>query len=262
MPHFGTPEEAASPVVGGETRERADEVAKLVFVGGTGRSGTHVLSQLLSRHNRYGLVPVEVRFHTDPDGFPGLLDGSVTPEQFVRRLRGLLVEGLSDHALPRHVPLRRARALRRRGGAVRGRPRRPPGRLPAAVLRPALVPDRRGGPGGRGEPARGGPGRAEHRHGRRRPDPGAPLPRGALPARRPRRARRVRLPGGADARPGEAAHAVAGDRVVGGADRRDRGRRRRDRRGPAADREPRRARPHRSGRASRCDRCSASSACR
>ena len=131
MPHFGTPDEAASPVVGGETRERADEVAKLVFVGGTGRSGTHVLSQLLSRHNRYGLVPVEVRFHTDPDGFPGLLAGEVTPEQFVKRLRGFWWKGFQTSALPRHVPLRRARALRRRGGAVRGRPRRPTSRPPA-----------------------------------------------------------------------------------------------------------------------------------
>ena len=93
MPHFGTPDEAASPVLGGETRERAPEVAKLVFVGGTGRSGTHVLSQLISRHNRYGLVPVEVRFHTDPDGFPGLLAGEVTPEQFVKRLRGFWWRG-------------------------------------------------------------------------------------------------------------------------------------------------------------------------
>ena len=93
MPHFGTPEEAASPVLGGETPERADEVAKLVFVGGTGRSGTHVLSQLISRHNRYGLVPVEVRFHTDPEGFPGLLAGEVTPEQFVRRMRGFWWRG-------------------------------------------------------------------------------------------------------------------------------------------------------------------------
>ncbi len=93
MPHFGTPDEAASPVLGGETRERAPEVAKIVFVGGTGRSGTHVLSQLISRHNRYGLVPVEVRFHTDPDGFPGLLAGEVTPEQFVKRLRGFWWRG-------------------------------------------------------------------------------------------------------------------------------------------------------------------------
>ena len=93
MPHFGTPDEVASPVLGGETPERAPEVAKLVFVGGTGRSGTHVLSQLISRHNRYGLVPVEVRFHTDPDGFPGLLAGEVTPERFVRRLRGFWWRG-------------------------------------------------------------------------------------------------------------------------------------------------------------------------
>ena len=93
MPHFGTPEEAASPVFGGETRKRAPEVAKLVFVGGTGRSGTHVLSRLIARHNRYGLVPVEVRFHTDPDGFPGLLSGEVTPERFIRRLRGFWWRG-------------------------------------------------------------------------------------------------------------------------------------------------------------------------
>jgi hypothetical protein len=93
MPHFGTPEEAASPVLGGETPERASDVAKVVFVGGTGRSGTHVLSRLIGRHNRYGLVPVEVRFHTDPEGFPGLLSGEVTPEQFIRRLRGFWWRG-------------------------------------------------------------------------------------------------------------------------------------------------------------------------
>ena len=52
-----------------------------------------MLSQLISRHNRYGLVPVEVRFHTDPDGFPGLLAGEVTPEQFLKRLRGFWWKG-------------------------------------------------------------------------------------------------------------------------------------------------------------------------
>ena len=93
MPHFGTPDELASPVLGGVTRARAPEVAKLVFVGGTGRSGTHVLSRLIGRHNRYGLVPVEVRFHTDPDGFPGLLAGEVTPEAFIRRMRGFWWRG-------------------------------------------------------------------------------------------------------------------------------------------------------------------------
>jgi hypothetical protein len=93
MPHFGTPDEAPSPVLGGHEIERADETAKVVFIGGTGRSGTHVLSQLVSRHNRYALVPVEVRFHTDDEGFPGLLSGEVTPEQFLRRMRGFWWKG-------------------------------------------------------------------------------------------------------------------------------------------------------------------------
>ena len=93
MPHFGTPAELPSPVLGGVEIERASEVPPVVFVGGTGRSGTHVLSQLISRHASFGLVPVEVRFHTDPDGFPGLLAGEVTPEQFVDRMRGFWWRG-------------------------------------------------------------------------------------------------------------------------------------------------------------------------
>lgn len=97
MPHFGTPAEAPSPIVGGELPERAPETAKLLFIGGTGRSGTHVLSQLISRHNRYALVPVEVRFHTDPEGFPGLLSGEVTPEQFIKRMRGFWWKGFQTN---------------------------------------------------------------------------------------------------------------------------------------------------------------------
>jgi len=97
MPHFGTPAEAPSPVVGGEEGPRADETAKLLFIGGTGRSGTHVLSQLVARHNRYALVPVEVRFHTDPDGFPGLLSGETTPEEFVKRMRGFWWKGFQTN---------------------------------------------------------------------------------------------------------------------------------------------------------------------
>ncbi len=90
---FPSPAEAPSPVLGGVEVERAPAPAPIVFVGGTGRSGTHVLSQLISRHARFGLVPVEVRFHTDADGFPGLLAGQVSPEQFVRRLRGFWWRG-------------------------------------------------------------------------------------------------------------------------------------------------------------------------
>lgn len=93
MKEFPSPAEAPSPVLGGGEIDRAPEVPGIVFIGGTGRSGTHVLAQLLSRHARFGLVPVEVRFHTDPEGFPGLLAGEVTPQQFVGRLRGFWWRG-------------------------------------------------------------------------------------------------------------------------------------------------------------------------
>jgi hypothetical protein len=56
-------------------------------VGGTGRSGTHVLAALLGRHSFYADVPVEARFHAKPQGLPDLLNGEVTVEQFVRKLR-------------------------------------------------------------------------------------------------------------------------------------------------------------------------------
>src|SRR6266550_6172033 len=65
----------------------------IVFVGGTGRSGTHVIARLLVRHPRLFQVPVEVRFHVEERGFPGLLDGSVSKRAFVRRLRGFWWKG-------------------------------------------------------------------------------------------------------------------------------------------------------------------------
>lgn len=60
---------------------------QLLFIGGTGRSGTHVLSQLLAAHSRYARVPIEARFHVNPQGFPDLLAERTTPEQFLRKLR-------------------------------------------------------------------------------------------------------------------------------------------------------------------------------
>jgi hypothetical protein len=60
----------------------------IVFVGGTGRSGTHALADLISHHRRYALVPIEARFHVNPKGFPDLLAGEVSPEDFVKKLRG------------------------------------------------------------------------------------------------------------------------------------------------------------------------------
>ncbi|MCB0866983.1 MAG: sulfotransferase [Solirubrobacterales bacterium] len=62
------------------------EHPQLLFIGGTGRSGTHVFSQLLANHSRYARVPIEARFHVNPQGFPDLLAGEVSADQFVRKL--------------------------------------------------------------------------------------------------------------------------------------------------------------------------------
>jgi len=59
----------------------------IVFIGGTGRSGTHVLGQLLGRHARYAGIPIEARFHCNKRGIPDLLGGRVTLAGFVEKLR-------------------------------------------------------------------------------------------------------------------------------------------------------------------------------
>lgn len=61
--------------------------ADLVFVGGTGRSSTHVVAGLLGRHPRFAEVPIEALFHCDEGGIPHLLAGRVTPAGFVEKLR-------------------------------------------------------------------------------------------------------------------------------------------------------------------------------
>jgi hypothetical protein len=79
-------------------------------VGGTGRSGTHVVAKLLSRHPRLAMIPIEVRFHVEERGFPGLLAGRVSKEQFVRRLRGFWWKGFQTsrmRGLYRFVPAER-----------------------------------------------------------------------------------------------------------------------------------------------------------
>jgi hypothetical protein len=79
----------------------------VLFVGGTGRSGTHVLAKLLGKHSKMGLVPVEVRFHVEESGYPGLLSGEVTKEQFLKRLRGFWWRGFQTRrmrGLYRFVP--------------------------------------------------------------------------------------------------------------------------------------------------------------
>jgi len=88
-----------------------------VFVGGTGRSGTHVLSYLLDRHSRFHSVPIECRFHCNPKGLADLVTGRTTPELFLEKLRGYWWHRVrvGDRAYVRA----RWRALGR-GGRVRG----------------------------------------------------------------------------------------------------------------------------------------------
>jgi hypothetical protein len=59
----------------------------IVFVGGTGRSGTHVVAKLLGRHTFYRNIKNEVRFHCNPRGYPDLLAGRVTLDEFLKKLR-------------------------------------------------------------------------------------------------------------------------------------------------------------------------------
>ena len=67
--------------------EPARDPAELVFVGGTGRSGTHIVASLLGQHSHFAAVPIECRFHCNPDGLADLVTGRTTPDRFVRKLR-------------------------------------------------------------------------------------------------------------------------------------------------------------------------------
>ena len=86
------------------------EPTDLVFVGGTGRSGTHVVAKLVGRHSGYENISNEVRFHCDPGGFPDLLSGAVNPDEFVAKLRGTWwrrVQTFQVRGLHRNVPRKR-----------------------------------------------------------------------------------------------------------------------------------------------------------
>lgn len=62
--------------------------AELVFVGGTGRSGTHIVSYLLDRHSRFYGVPIECRFHCNPKGLADVVMGRTDAQDFLTKLRG------------------------------------------------------------------------------------------------------------------------------------------------------------------------------
>jgi Sulfotransferase family len=63
------------------------DAAELVFVGGTGRSGTTVLAELLGRHSRFCGVPIECRFHCNPKGLADVVAGRASAQEFVDKLR-------------------------------------------------------------------------------------------------------------------------------------------------------------------------------
>lgn len=62
--------------------------AEPVFVGGTGRSGTHAAAQLVGSHSCYRYINREIRFHTDKGGLGDLLAGRVGMKRFLARMRG------------------------------------------------------------------------------------------------------------------------------------------------------------------------------
>jgi Sulfotransferase family len=68
-------------------------VAPLTFVGGTGRSGTHIVSRFLGKHGRLASIPLECLFHVADDGFPGLLAGTTTKAAFLKKLSGFWWHG-------------------------------------------------------------------------------------------------------------------------------------------------------------------------
>src|SRR5215207_791878 len=71
----------------GALRALTAVVPEPIFAGGSGRSGTTLLARLIGHHSRYACVPIEARFHAEPEGLPGLLAGQVTPEEFASRMR-------------------------------------------------------------------------------------------------------------------------------------------------------------------------------
>lgn len=90
--------------------QRRPQVTPVIFVGGTGRSGTHIVARLLGRHGKLSLIPVECRFHVEERGFPGLLAGTTSKQEFLKRLRGFWWKGFQTsrmRGLFRFVPRER-----------------------------------------------------------------------------------------------------------------------------------------------------------
>lgn len=59
-----------------------------VFVGGVGRSGTHVMGRLIGAGRDYHWIPTEVRFHAWRGGLPDLCAGRTDLATFLETMRG------------------------------------------------------------------------------------------------------------------------------------------------------------------------------
>ncbi len=77
------------------------ESAEPIFVGGTGRSGTTVVGQLIGARSDVALVPIELRFHVERGGLADLAAGTITIDQFAQRLRRKWYERPPNSSGPR-----------------------------------------------------------------------------------------------------------------------------------------------------------------
>jgi hypothetical protein len=78
---------------------------RMVFVGGTGRSGTTVVGVLLGKHSLLSDLRHEARFHSDPGGVGELVEGRVALPLFLARLGGPWYQRETASGEPRGLSL-------------------------------------------------------------------------------------------------------------------------------------------------------------
>lgn len=96
---------------------------KIVFIGGTGRSGTNISKAILSKHPEVASLPFEYRFIIDPDGlvdFYKSFTAAWSPYMADRRLRRLekFLRGLSREPLGHRIAGEIIRMLNRDGRII------------------------------------------------------------------------------------------------------------------------------------------------
>lgn len=60
---------------------------RVLFTGGTGRSGTTITARLVGAHSAFAMIPIETKFITASGGLCDLARGRTTYPEFERRLR-------------------------------------------------------------------------------------------------------------------------------------------------------------------------------